>query len=58
MKFWIHHPGADNPVPLWRWALFQWSEWLYSMQCRIAWCQRRAEHRALYGKKLDDDIPF
>lgn len=52
-KFWIHHPGADNPVGLLRWLAFQISEFMCDWQPRL-------EEYALYDKppERDNDIPF
>jgi hypothetical protein len=48
-RFWIHHPGPQNPVGPCRWLAFKLSERLYSWH-------RRLEHYALGYE--DDGIPF
>lgn len=58
-EFWIEHPACQGePVGFRRWLLWRWSEFVYTRICRLQRHQQRIERRALYGKAVDDDIPF
>jgi hypothetical protein len=57
-ELWIDHPAADGPVPLYRWLLWKYAGWLYEIASRVQGHVRQCEHRALYGRPDDDDIPF